>query len=479
MTAGLQQEFLQRTSRLAKLFKKSVSSTCIQPLAFSQPTLNTPHLNLCLPDEVQAELDDTAVPQDVRDMLGSAISDLQSDYRRIFDKAYQKTLSVSGPQFPAVRQLEMLLQRRFTTQALPGLMKHYLEAKAAVASAAVASSDRLAPKFNNAYIPYLKAYFDYNAYPSPHDREVMAKKSMMTSRQIEVWFQNHRRVEKKAGRPCVKRKASDAGPSQSQIDKIEQVMGVFGVSKEERQGTEAEGEKWEYIQRERGRGFPTLSAPRYPPDATAIDVLAMPDRPIPAFVPGYTPFLTGTAPAVYFPPPTWTRRPATQPPPHPAQRPSISELTEAFTTALRIYSDIPRVSDASVPPAATCAITTRLEPGYHPALENTPAVRRMMRRKEAMLPRRSRPTRSPSPGLQRQISWSSASSGSEESLPATPQSTHGDLELEPEPFDDLFDEEPVHEHEVPLDIQGFVYADCPAPVIAVGGKKKKKSHYRT
>lgn len=203
----------------------------------------------------------------------------------------------------------------------------------------------------------------------------------------------------------------------------------------------------------------------------------MPDRPIPAFVPGYTPFLTGTAPAVYFPPPTWTRRPATQPLPHHA--PSFSELTEAFTTALRIYSDIPRVSDASVPPAATCAITTRLEPGYHPALENTPAVRRMMRRKEAMLPRRSRPTRSPSPGLQRQVSWSSASSGSEESLPATPQSTHGDLELEPEPFDDLFDEEPVHEHEVPLDIQGFVYADCPAPVIAVGGKKKKKSHYRT
>ncbi|KAK0199232.1 hypothetical protein DFS33DRAFT_1224731, partial [Desarmillaria ectypa] len=80
----------------------------------------------------------------------------------------------------------------------------------------------------------LKAYFNYNAYPSPHDREVMAQKSMMTSRQIEVWFQNHRRVEKKAGRPCVKRKASDAGPSQSQIDKIEQEMGVFGVPKEER-----------------------------------------------------------------------------------------------------------------------------------------------------------------------------------------------------------------------------------------------------
>ncbi|KAK0246295.1 hypothetical protein EDD85DRAFT_803719 [Armillaria nabsnona] len=474
LQAGARSDFYQRTAKIAHLFKK-IAAPIESAIISSCPAGSFPSLNLDLPGEVTSELTNPTVSVELRNALSAAISDLQADYRRVFEQAYRRNIRAPIPQPAAMEQLKVLLQRRFTSQALPGLIKHHLEAKAALASAAVTSDDRPTPKFNNAYIPYLKAYFDYNAYPSLHDREVMAQKSMMTSRQIEVWFQNHRRVEKKAGRPCVKRKASDAGPSQSQIDKIEQVMGVFGVSKEERQGTEAEREKWEYIREETGRGFSSLSAPRYPHDATAIDVLAMPDRPIPAFVPGYTPFLTGTAPAVYFPPPTWTRRPATQPLPHHAQDappPSFSELAEAFTATLRIYSDILRVSDDSVPPAATCAITTRLEPGYHPALKNTPAVRR----KEAMLPRRSRPTRSPSPGLERQVSWSSASSGSEESLPATPQSTHVELELEPEPFDDLFDEVPVHE--VPLDIQGFVYADYPAPVITVG-EKKKKSHYRT
>ncbi|KAK0198890.1 hypothetical protein F5146DRAFT_112116 [Armillaria mellea] len=186
--------------------------------------------------------------------------------------------------------------------------------------------------------------------------------------------------------------------------------------------------------------------------------------------PGTRPSSVGAAPAVSFPAPTWARRPATQARAPPAQHPSFSELSEAFATTLRIYSDIARVSDKSVPPAATCAITTRLEPGHHPALKTTPAATEEEEEEEEEA----------SLGLQRQVSWSSASSGSEESLPATPQSTNVDLELEPEPFDDLFDEVPVHD-EVPLDIEGFVYADYPAPDITVGGKakKKKKSHYRT
>lgn len=37
------------------------------------------------------------------------------------------------------------------------------------------------------YTPFLEKYFEYNAYPSGPDRAVLARKSMMTSRQIEVW----------------------------------------------------------------------------------------------------------------------------------------------------------------------------------------------------------------------------------------------------------------------------------------------------
>lgn len=37
------------------------------------------------------------------------------------------------------------------------------------------------------YVPFLETYFKYNAYPSAPDRVALAKKSMMTPRQIEVW----------------------------------------------------------------------------------------------------------------------------------------------------------------------------------------------------------------------------------------------------------------------------------------------------
>ncbi|KAK0481678.1 hypothetical protein IW261DRAFT_1471930 [Armillaria novae-zelandiae] len=486
MQGDLQRDFLQKTSRIANLFKKSVGPTRRAPFPVAAiPPI--PQLNLSLPSDAEAELDDYTTPIDMRNALSTAISELQANYHQTFEKAYQRTLLQPVPQMLGMQLLGDALQKRFSTQAVPGLLKRYLADKAALPRPNEVGESK--PKFNTEYVPYLEAYFVHNAYPSPHDREVMAKKSMMTSRQIEVWFQNHRRLEKKNGRPCVKRKASDAGPSETQIDRIELEMGPLGVTKEERcgTGTDAEREKWEYIQEEQGRGFSSLSAPRYPYDKTAIDILAMTDRPIPAFVPGNTPFLSGTAPTERFPPPTWTRQPATRALPHHATRPSFSELAERFAGALRIYSNIPRVSDESVPPAATCAITTRLEPGHLPALQNSPTrieearimLEEAMKEQEAVLSRRPRPARSRSPEMQRQVSWSSASSGSEESLPATPQSTNVELELEAEPFDDLFDEEPVHEHdEVPLDIKGFVYADYPAPV-AVGGKTRKKSHYRT
>ncbi|EFI28677.1 homeodomain mating-type protein [Coprinopsis cinerea okayama7 len=53
--------------------------------------------------------------------------------------------------------------------------------------------------FNSEYTPLLEKYFEYHAYPSARDREWLARKTMMTTRQIEVWFQNHRRRARKEG----------------------------------------------------------------------------------------------------------------------------------------------------------------------------------------------------------------------------------------------------------------------------------------
>jgi len=40
------------------------------------------------------------------------------------------------------------------------------------------------------YVPLLEKYFEHNAYPSATDRAVLARKSMMTDRQIEVWVRH-------------------------------------------------------------------------------------------------------------------------------------------------------------------------------------------------------------------------------------------------------------------------------------------------
>ncbi|KAF9567036.1 hypothetical protein CPC08DRAFT_814551 [Agrocybe pediades] len=52
-------------------------------------------------------------------------------------------------------------------------------------------------RFNHKYRPYLEKYFELNAYPSKAHRAILARRTQMTPRQIEVWFQNHRNRSKK------------------------------------------------------------------------------------------------------------------------------------------------------------------------------------------------------------------------------------------------------------------------------------------
>ncbi|KIL71686.1 hypothetical protein M378DRAFT_56764, partial [Amanita muscaria Koide BX008] len=47
----------------------------------------------------------------------------------------------------------------------------------------------------------LEQYFECNAYPSGSDKASLAKRTGMTQRQIDVWFQNHRTRAKRDGRP--------------------------------------------------------------------------------------------------------------------------------------------------------------------------------------------------------------------------------------------------------------------------------------
>lgn len=92
---------------------------------------------------------------------------------------------------------------------------------------------RTKPSFNQEFVPLFETYFEYNAYPSAPDRAALAKKSMMTPRQIEVWFQNHRNRAKKEGKN-LRRLTSDALPLKLSLESLEQKMPFFFVPEHQR-----------------------------------------------------------------------------------------------------------------------------------------------------------------------------------------------------------------------------------------------------
>ncbi|EKM84450.1 HD2 type of homeodomain transcription factor A mating type protein [Agaricus bisporus var. burnettii JB137-S8] len=73
------------------------------------------------------------------------------------------------------------------------------------------------PSFKYEYVPLLNSYFKRNAYPSTSDRASLAKKTNMSSRQIEVWFQNHRNRAHKNGQ-ILNRVKDDQLPSDALPD---------------------------------------------------------------------------------------------------------------------------------------------------------------------------------------------------------------------------------------------------------------------
>ncbi|KAJ7161394.1 hypothetical protein C8R43DRAFT_1063532 [Mycena crocata] len=94
--------------------------------------------------------------------------------------------------------------------------------------------------FNHEFTPFLQKYFEYNAFPSAADRAEMAKKSSMEPRQIEVWFQNHRRRARQEGRAIPKLRAADRAPLDMCIKSMEEKMEPYIVPVEMRQSLDSD-----------------------------------------------------------------------------------------------------------------------------------------------------------------------------------------------------------------------------------------------
>ncbi|GLB35908.1 putative homeodomain containing protein [Lyophyllum shimeji] len=164
------------------------------------------------------------------------------------------------------------------------------------------------PVFNHEYTPLLEKYFEYNAYPSAIDRSVLAKKSMMTPRQIEVWFQNHRSRARKDGRP-LRKLTENPLPVEISLKSLERKMPFFTIPEHERKST-AKRQSRKYVSSD-AENLPSITPPWCHPTPAGFLSPVSPPHAFPALYPprcDYDPFPTKGG-AYKFPPPVWSRKP--------------------------------------------------------------------------------------------------------------------------------------------------------------------------
>ncbi|KAG7099589.1 hypothetical protein E1B28_001419 [Marasmius oreades] len=342
--------------------------------------------------------------------------------------------------------------------------------KASLLEKLVAYSEQTPPRneskrpFNHAYTPVLEKYFEFNEKPSGADRAAMAEKSGMTTRQIEVWFQNRRRrVKQQFGDKRIPTRCSGFSDEKLQkglpvyllqtgaenpVDLVERIVGA----------------EWQAETRDlqSEKKYSSFHEPKYLPSPKAPNPLDTTPAPVPppfkpaTFIPLSAQFQNvNERPPHRFSEPQWSRRPhvlqptvfapATKPRGRAAQiakasaqpePPSeVEALTKAFEQFRIDHSGVPEEYRAyyfgqgpHLPPAATYAKDVRPPTGRHPAFVVpgsreipkgllSPLAMTPPRRKKAGLPRRT-----PMNPQRRRTSRSSPSSASSRS-PSPPSSS--------------------------------------------------------
>ncbi|KAG5640412.1 hypothetical protein DXG03_008748, partial [Asterophora parasitica] len=273
------------------------------------------------------------------------------------------------------------------------IFARFREAAAKAKSTSLPPAKEKKPVFNHEYTPLLEKYFEYNAYPSAADRAVLARKSMMTPRQIEVWFQNHRNRARKDGKH-LRKLTEDPLPLEISLKSLERKMPFFTIPEHERRPVnKPEPPKTDFSDDENDPLPPTRVW-----DPCAPDVLDPPgpSHAYPAIYPpgcDYDPFPS----KVDIPAPVWYRTLSAP------RRPSktlvdIDEFIADFETKLHLRVPVLR-SKAS---QSWCSGRVTLpSPAPHPAFVRCPFSARLSTASHLPVapapPSRLHPFRSPSP----------------------------------------------------------------------------------
>nr|P37934.1 RecName: Full=Mating-type protein A-alpha Y3 [Schizophyllum commune]AAB01370.1 A-alpha-Y3 protein [Schizophyllum commune] len=172
-----------------------------QPVGLTDVTFDP----LPLPDlnALHRRLKDAGLPPKTTKSAIKAYDEACSRWRSTVDESFKATASAVSP-----RNLHLLLSLRHHVYAqqvqkwlwqvlqVPELWKAEMAKQRAHITATMDTYKKPRPKFHSEYTPLLELYFHFNAYPTFADRRMLAEKTGMQTRQITVWFQNHRRRAK-------------------------------------------------------------------------------------------------------------------------------------------------------------------------------------------------------------------------------------------------------------------------------------------
>ncbi|KAG5734130.1 hypothetical protein E4T56_gene1383 [Termitomyces sp. T112] len=206
------------------------------------------------------------------------------------------------------------VQAQTRTDSLVSACNIIIDSRLSISSQCIAKQKKSV--FNHEYTPLLEKYFEFNAYPSAPDRAVLARKCMMSPRQIEVWFQNHRSRAKKEGK-LLRKLTEQSLPPESSLDlslkSLERTMPKSNLIMRERSSIHAGKSHVNGIPHDAS----LVHIQKTHLDPVTLNFLVLPP-PSHAFPTVYssreTNSLFAQAKIYTFPPPVWQRKPAVIPP---------------------------------------------------------------------------------------------------------------------------------------------------------------------
>nr|BAH22609.1 homeodomain protein [Pholiota nameko] len=198
------QDILRQCQIKAQQLKELIGTLAIPVTVSSSYSGPIPDLDLLFPNDILLSIDDMALPEHLCQQMKSKLTERIVQSQQACIEAYQQTCrQLPGHLTSAhLTNLANTFRNYYTNHQIPKFRAKILNSQATLDMFKKnRPRENKRPAFNNEYTPMLENYFENNAYPSRPDRVLLARKSCMTERQIEVWFQNHRNRSKKEGIP--------------------------------------------------------------------------------------------------------------------------------------------------------------------------------------------------------------------------------------------------------------------------------------